>query len=222
MATQWITAATAFSIVEQVAGSAEARFALCTRAHHGLLKSRADRFVVNGQSRESPLLDEAFWWARGHEALEQDWKLGEFSTWIDRKLHCEAFGVMFELHGVLALLPIELHPRIALSLSAAGNPAWVPAAQTRRHVYGPGGVSPMKADEVLIDQCRLGFVVGRAVLMQRCDRGRPPAWTAEEREWDVPVGSGQTSWMARVRRKIGTEACSPGAGRRRRGNAGSR
>jgi len=36
-----------------------------------------------------------FWWAKGYAALTQNWELGDFETWIDRKIHIEAFGVRF-------------------------------------------------------------------------------------------------------------------------------
>jgi hypothetical protein len=39
----------------------------------------------------------------------------------------------------------------------------------------------------VIDNCRLGFLSARAVLMQRSDAGRPGEWSHEEREWDVPA-----------------------------------
>jgi hypothetical protein len=185
MATQWITAANALSIVAQQAGRYEAQLALCTRAHLGLVKTRATAFTIDGERRDPSAIPSGFWWAKGHEALEQNWPTGDFSTWINKQHECRAFGVAFDLEGVLSLVPVESHSGITLSLSVAGNPAWASALRARRRVY-EAGVPPTEAATVLLEQCALGFVVARAVRMQRADSGRPPHWTAEEREWDVP------------------------------------
>jgi hypothetical protein len=36
-----------------------------------------------------------FWWARGHEALTQNWSTGDFERWIDKRAHYKAYGVKF-------------------------------------------------------------------------------------------------------------------------------
>lgn len=54
-------------------------------------------------------------------------------------------------------------------------------------LYGQLRAQPVIAGRLLIDQCRLGFVAARAVLMQRADGQRADNWAVEAREWDVPV-----------------------------------
>jgi hypothetical protein len=68
---------------------------VCKRAHAGLLRARAERFCTDNQVRENVEVQEAFWWAEGHEALEQDWESGDFETWIDHTVNLRAFGVQW-------------------------------------------------------------------------------------------------------------------------------
>ena len=81
-----------------------------------------------------------------------------------------------------AMIPAERRAGYSLSLSVAGDPAWATAKQALRYVYGPGGVAVLNAGSVLIDNCRLGFVSAKAVLMQRADGGRAGTWSHEGRE----------------------------------------
>jgi hypothetical protein len=187
MAKQWITAAKALAIVAEHSSPSLARIGLCSRAHADLVATMAKLFTVGDKRREDGPVPVEFWWADGGAALDQDWAAGDFSTWLNRKVECKAFGVLFELEGVLAMIPWERRGGHRLSLSVAGDPAWVTAKQARQHVGGWGGVAGSKAGNVLIDNCRYGFVSARAVLMQRADGGRAGEWSHEECEWDVPT-----------------------------------
>ena len=86
MAEQWIEAHRA----KELAGS---KYSLCERLRDGLVASRAEIFIRHDQSAGATLLPKEFWWAGGHEALEQDWDAGQFSTWIDHNYHWKAYGV---------------------------------------------------------------------------------------------------------------------------------
>ena len=57
--------------------------------------------------RQSSEIPKAFWWACGHEALDQDWNTGDFSTYIDRRLRWQAFGVEFDRIDIAAMLAPE-------------------------------------------------------------------------------------------------------------------
>jgi hypothetical protein len=83
-----------------------------------LVKSRARLFkweerdeTPSGRSskiqREAQFaaLPPSFWWAEGHEALEQNWITGDFATWIDRTFHWQAFGTEFSRNDIAAMLP---------------------------------------------------------------------------------------------------------------------
>src|SRR5262245_25895357 len=72
-----------------------AKMAVCKRAHGGMIHARAEQFINNGKDLGSVEILKGFWWAEGHEALHQDWQTGDFDTWIDRRIHLQAFGVQF-------------------------------------------------------------------------------------------------------------------------------
>jgi hypothetical protein len=88
-----------------------ARLRICERAHAGLIRARALQYQQGEhifKNREVPKL---FWWAEGHEALEQDWAAGDFSTWIEQKIHVKAFGVTFAREDIEKLVPSQNSPK---------------------------------------------------------------------------------------------------------------
>jgi hypothetical protein len=68
---------------------------ICKRAHAGMIKARAERFIRDGQSADNINIPFEFWWAEGEAALQQNWTTGDFDTWIDHRIHLQAFGVTF-------------------------------------------------------------------------------------------------------------------------------
>jgi len=68
---------------------------ICKRAHAGLIKARAERFIRDGRSADNIDVPVEFWWAEGAAALDQNWTTGDFDTWIDHRIHLQAFGVIF-------------------------------------------------------------------------------------------------------------------------------
>lgn len=127
-----------------------------------------------------------FWWAEGHSALEQNWKSGDFSTWIKQERHLQAFGVSFALSGLLEMVDFVQRPIVARKLSVAGDPDWIAAKDARRIVRESKVCDPIKAGSFILEQGRLGFVAARAVSLEGA--GSQPegktSWVA--REWDVP------------------------------------
>lgn len=115
MAEQWIEASAAL----RIAGNIDS---LCARLHSGLAQARAAKFEVGDEVRMDAVVPKGFWWAEGHESLKQDWATGDFSTWIDDKRHCRAFGVHMALSGVLEMVEFERRPLIVRSLSVATHP----------------------------------------------------------------------------------------------------
>ena len=125
---EWVSAHGAIGLLLPQYGSGMAAgMALAKRAHSGLLKTRArlfkwEAFQLDDYLRKEKVEKEAifktlpaqFWWAEGNEALTQNWVSGDFSTWIDRSLHWQAFGTEFARFDVLAMLPKqtgeEIHP----------------------------------------------------------------------------------------------------------------
>lgn len=183
-AEQWIPAAQARQLVGD---SLDDCVAICTRAHAGLIKTRADLLIVEGKKFERAVFPSEFWWAKGHAALEQNWVTGDFSTYIDREALWQAFGVHFALDGLLQMLPVEQRAIVARSVSVVGKDGWLSALAARRFAYERAGINPSFAADAILDACRLGYVTARAVLLQRADGERPNDWTKQEREWDIPV-----------------------------------
>jgi len=181
MAEHWLQAATALDVFGN-------SVAICERCHAGLIRSQAASFYRVDDVQADVELPREFWWAEGHEALDQNWQTGDFSTWIDHKYHWRAFGVRFALDDLLKLLPIDQHAVIRRRLSVAGSPAWISAREARRFAYEKAGLNPMTAGKAVVEQCRLGFVMARAVEMRWAAGHKPhDGWSEEAREWDIPT-----------------------------------
>jgi hypothetical protein len=89
----WINAASAVNLLgmKHLLGTRT----ICKRAHAGLIKARAERFIRDGRSADNIDVPVEFWWAEGEAALHQNWTTGDFDTWIDHRIHLQAFGVTF-------------------------------------------------------------------------------------------------------------------------------
>lgn len=180
MADQWITAAAALNILPN-------QLAICARCHAGLIRTQAETFDRHGKEERNSELPQQFWWAEGHEALEQNWDIGDFTTWIDHAEHWRAYGVRFALDDLLTLIPFEEQAAARLRLSVAGNAAWVSAREARRFANDEARLQPLTAGSTIIAQCRLGFVSARAVEMLFEAGSKKNAVSIEAREWDVPT-----------------------------------
>jgi hypothetical protein len=204
MADQWIDAAAALGLIKNP-------MVICERCHAGLIRSRANVLKRSEEQFHDVEVPRGFWWAEGHAALEQNWTTGDFNTWIDGK-HVRAFGVSFALNDLLTLVPFEQQAGVRRRLSVAGNPAWVSAVDARRFAYNDAGIPPTSAGTAIIEQCRLGFIIGRAVEMRLAGGTQPDDWMKEAREWDIPTwfwekftaaGSSRQDWVSGVFSGIG-------------------
>jgi predicted nucleotide-binding protein len=99
----WITARSAIALLGL--GHQLGRRTICQRAHAGLIKAQAERFASNGQSADNVEIPRKFWWAKGEAALTQNWATGDFETWINGKIHLEAYGVTFRRADIERLKP---------------------------------------------------------------------------------------------------------------------
>jgi len=183
----WVPALKALSIVaRELGGETLAALAICERAHARLLVATASLLILDDARSEDALVPAEFWWAEGHEGLQQDWDRGDFSTRLDRDVEGRAFGVQFDFEGLRKLLPPEKVAMALRELSVGSDRAWISASGARRFMYETVGAPPIAAGPRLLDQCRLGFVPARAQLMQRRTYANQAKWSAEEREWNVP------------------------------------
>lgn len=109
----WISAHQAYELVSGRNQDAYAAASIANRVHAGLVRSRANLFILERAaarggkekiSQECADLPKEFWWASGGDALDQDWDAGDFTTWIDGKFKWQAFGVKFDRSGIEAML----------------------------------------------------------------------------------------------------------------------
>jgi hypothetical protein len=113
---EWIGALVARDMLLPM-GPFAAQMAICKRAHASMIRTRAERFIIAGRPAENVDLPAIFWWAEGHEALHQNWRLGDFDTWVEGhklsrdlrlsagKVHLEAFNVSFLRVDVEKMIP---------------------------------------------------------------------------------------------------------------------
>jgi hypothetical protein len=102
---KWISAAEAVRLLKPIFNSDYlAQMTICKRAHGGLIRARAERFLTD--KKEGFEIPKGFWWAEGNTALNQNWPAGDFDTWIDRgEVHLQAFGVSFFHPDINKLIP---------------------------------------------------------------------------------------------------------------------
>lgn len=134
---------------------------ICERAHSGLIASKADRIVWDGQEERDKVLGKGFWWAEGHEALEQDWATGDFSTWIDNKIAVKAFGVSFDFVTLSELVPADKQAGALRKISVISSEDWISASDLHAAIYSKG--HSLNATAVLAEACRLGQLGARAM-----------------------------------------------------------
>jgi Predicted pPIWI-associating nuclease len=103
---EWVRTADAVAMLKPILSEYAARIRICERAHGGLIRARAEQFHGGKRIEHDHDIPKEFWWAEGHQALEQDWTTGDFSTWIDRgSVQLKAFGVTFARADIQKLLP---------------------------------------------------------------------------------------------------------------------
>jgi hypothetical protein len=101
---EWISAASALALLRL--NFEIGKRAICKRAHAGLVKARAQRFIHDGRPTADVDIPVEFWWAEGERALHQNWAIGDFDTWINHEIHLEAFGVTFRRSDIERLNPV--------------------------------------------------------------------------------------------------------------------
>jgi hypothetical protein len=102
---QWIRAAGALTLLKPAMSGFTAKKAICTRAHNGLMRARAQRYMWGKSTRDDYDVPSQFWWAEGEAALVQNWVTGDFKTWIEHQHHLKAFGVSFLRADLEKMLP---------------------------------------------------------------------------------------------------------------------
>lgn len=188
MAHEWITAATALRYLSDESDPRAEQRAICERAHSGLIASKADMIVWNGEEHRNSLIPKEFWWAEGEAALEQNWSAGDFTTWIEREVEAKAFGVCFDYIGLSELASPERRAIGMQRISVAGDENWIPARELFSLVSSRNAIT--KAGAVILEASALGQLSARAIRAKGTIDGRfgnSPKVHWIEREWDVPL-----------------------------------
>lgn len=73
---EWLRAAEAVAMLKPILAEHSARRRICERAYGGLIRARAEQFQRGQRVFHNHDIPKEFWWAKGHEALEQDWVCG--------------------------------------------------------------------------------------------------------------------------------------------------
>jgi TIR domain len=105
---EWITAADALRLLKPVFGEYTAQLTICKRAYAGLIRARAEHYMINNQEAGAREVPKGFWWDEGHSELEQNWTSGDFTTYTNRgNTRHRAFGVSFSRADIEKLIPTE-------------------------------------------------------------------------------------------------------------------
>jgi predicted nucleotide-binding protein len=70
-----------------------------------MVKARAKRYIRDGIASDDVEVPVEFWWAEGEAALEGDWETGDFDTWIEHRIHLQAFGITFRRSDIESIKP---------------------------------------------------------------------------------------------------------------------
>lgn len=151
-----------------------------------MIAAKAERIIWGGQEERDHPIGKGFWWAKGREALNQDWQAGDFSTWINQAVEVKAFGVSFDFVALSELVPADKQAIALRRFSVLANEEWISASDMYSAMQEKVGLE--LASAALAEACRLGQLGARAM---RASCTAPTAgenvtlWQAVE--WDVPL-----------------------------------
>src|SRR6202020_407141 len=102
---EWMSAHEAIQLLQPF--DADAKRAICRRAHAGLLKARARLLIVQDKEATDSEVPREFWWAHGSPwQLTQNWVSGDFETYINHpSVRVRAFGVTFRRSDIERMKP---------------------------------------------------------------------------------------------------------------------
>jgi hypothetical protein len=157
---EWISAAAAEQLLKPAFGTYKARLTICKRAYSGMIRARAQRFTQDSRAADNVDIPKIFWWAEGHQALNQNWTAGDFDTWADfskltgnphlsgGKIHLQAFNVSFLRADIETLIPSG-------TLAPAAAPAAAPAVDLAQSTPSKGGRYAAEFwDNLWVEICR--------------------------------------------------------------------
>jgi hypothetical protein len=165
---RWISAFEAFSRLAKYQRSGAER-TICSRAADGLITARARIFIRDEDREEDCTVPSWFWWARGEEGLEQNWQFGDFETWINRTIHCRAYGVMFREVDIDEMMPARGG---SLKVEAEECGDYASPDRCLRELRASVGCNRHEAMSQIIRLCRAGMIASRCAEIR---------WRVEDR-----------------------------------------
>lgn len=146
MSEEWISAREALALAKDKMSLAAARLGICSRAFDQVIQARAKRWVTDGGSIENSHIPYVFWWAKGYEALQQNWVSGDFET-VFREKRLRAYGVQFNRQQIFEFYGIEPTKAAETPATANAEPERsketdVAGPLTNREPIGSGGRAP--------------------------------------------------------------------------------
>lgn len=177
-----ISAAEAYKQVDE-AGGGVAAVTICRRAHDGLLVAKAAILSIDDHRHEDVEIPKEFWWAEGHAALEQNWKAGDFSTWINKQVEWRAYGVTFRASDIDAIASPKSDTRNAFR-DETGN--FEPSRRCIEEVCDQTGLSDLEVVERVSAHCTAGFIASRCEKITWRVIDRYGSVTHEEDDGPVP------------------------------------
>lgn len=150
----YISAAEAYDRLDpHVTGSPA--YTICPRARDGILTARAKVFFWGKERHEDCEIPKDFWWAGAEAALEQNWRAGDFSTYINQRLHCRAYGVTFLEADIDAIVPRSDRQDAGVELSFASSSDCV------EQICEQAEIDPRTAVGNLVQHCAAGLLASK-------------------------------------------------------------
>lgn len=182
---EWISAAEALALVGKTNPYLAAQ-SICGRAYDGVIAAKAHLLIIGDIRKEDVDVPAGFWWATGHAALEQKWQSGDFETWLDKRIHCRAYGVMFLKRDISAMLPPRQPKRNQPKRAGQGN--YASAARCIEDLQEQLGCTKNDAAKHIARFSRAGLVEARCASFW-CESTDPLGANEEEAFENVAIPS---------------------------------
>lgn len=145
-----------------------------------MLVARAAILFWGNERREDCDIPKEFWWAGGQAALKQDWRAGDFETWIDQRIHCRAYGVLFREADIDAIVPRPCPSPPSRPMNFATSHDCV------NQLAEGAGIDPPEAAQRIARHCAASLIASRCSRMWWRTTDRYENEHEDELEGDVP------------------------------------
>lgn len=171
----WISASDAYKRLNKAYPFRTAE-AICARAADEVLVAKAHTLWWGDKRFNDAEIPAKFWWARGQAALTQNWQAGDFDTWIDRRVHCRAYGVTFREGDIAAMLPSARGSR---GVGRSSGTSFAPARECVAELVEQLKIDPAQVQRHIQRHCRGRLIEGQCdeIWWEVTDRYGPTEYT---------------------------------------------